>query len=93
MAKAFYDLSWNKLPVTARGYESRDVPRPEHLEEMIRVAEKLSQGFPHIRVDFYDTTDGLCIGEMTLYNDIIYEQPEFDLRLGKLFVLPGMEQV
>ena len=25
------------------------------------IAKKLSQGFPHIRVDYYDTTDGLCV--------------------------------
>ena len=31
----FYDLCWNKLPVTIHGHENRDVPRPEHLEEMI----------------------------------------------------------
>ncbi len=93
LAYSFYDLSWNKLPVTSPGHENRDIPRPEHLEEMIRVAEKLSQGFPHIRVDFYDAADGLYIGEMTLYSSPTYEQPEFDLRLGKLFVLPGMEQI
>ncbi len=31
----FYDLCWNKLPVTTPGHENRDVPRPEHLEEII----------------------------------------------------------
>lgn len=88
---SFYDLSWNKLPVTSPGHENRDIPRPEHLEEMIGVAEKLSQGFPHIRVDFYDAAEGLYIGEMTLYSSATYEQPEFDLRLGNLFVLPANE--
>lgn len=91
LAYTFYDLSWNKLPVTARGHENRDIPRPAHLEQMIEIAEKLSQGFPHIRVDFYDAEDGLYIGEMTLYNTTIYEQREFDLRLGNLFVLPASE--
>ena len=88
LAYTFYDLGWNKLPVTSPGHENRDVPRPEHLEKMIQVAEKLSKGFPHIRVDFYDTTDGLYIGEMTLYSSPAYEQPEWDLRLGNLFELP-----
>ena len=91
LAYTFYDLAWNKLSVTARGHENRDVPRPEHLKEMVEVAEKLSQGFPHVRVDFYDTADGLRIGEMTLYNTTVYEQPEWDLRLGNLFILPANE--
>ena len=92
LAYTFYDLAWNKLPVTTPGHENRDVPCPEHLEEMIKVAERLSKGFPHIRVDFYDTTDGLRIGEMTLYSSPTYEQREWDLRLGELFVLPNTER-
>ncbi len=89
LAYSFYDHSWNKLPVTSPGHENRDIPRPEHLEEMIRVAEKLSQGFPHIRVDYYDAADGLYIGEMTLYSSHTYEQPEFDRGLGEKFILPN----
>ena len=89
LAYTFYDFAWNKLPVTTPGHENRDVPRPERLEEMVEVAEKLSQGFPHIRVDFYDSADGLYIGEMTLYSSQNYEQPEFELRLGNLFILPN----
>ncbi len=93
LAYTFYDLCWNKLPVTTPGHENRDVPRPEHLEEMIEVAERLSKGFPHIRVDYYDTADGIYIGEMTLYSSPTYEQPEWDFRLGELFVLPDTEGI
>lgn len=88
LSYTYYDLSWTKLPLTAKGHENRDIPRPAHLERMVEIAEKLSQGFPHVRVDFYDATDGLYIGEMTLYNSPVYEQRDWDLRLGNLFVLP-----
>ena len=60
---------------------------------MIEVAERLSKGFPHIRVDYYDTADGIYIGEMTLYSSPTYEQPEWDFRLGELFVLPDTEGI
>ncbi len=92
LAYTFYDLSWNKLPVTTPGHENRDIPRPEHLEDMIRMAEKLSQGFPFVRVDFYDTTDGAVIGEMTLYSSANYDQRDWDLELGKKFILPNQQE-
>ncbi len=28
------------------------IEKPEHFEKMITLAEKLSAGFPHVRVDF-----------------------------------------
>lgn len=88
LAYTFYDLRWNKLPVTTPGHENRDIPRPVYLDKMVEIAEKLSKGFPHIRVDYYDTTDGLYIGEMTFYSAAAYAQREWDLRLGNMFDLP-----
>jgi hypothetical protein len=45
-----------------------EVLRPPHYEEMIDIAEKLSAGFVHLRVDLYDTPEGIKFGEQTLYN-------------------------
>ncbi len=88
LSYSFYDLSWNKLPVTTPGYRNRDIPAPSGLEKMIALAGRLSRGFPFVRVDFYDTTDGIMIGEMTFYSSPNYDQKEWDRELGEKFILP-----
>ncbi len=52
------------------GEEKEDQPieRPEHYDEMIALAEKLSAGLVHVRVDLYDTPDGAKFGELTLHS-------------------------
>lgn len=65
--RAFYDVSWNKLAYDST-YQRNDqaVPKPDNLEELIALAEKLSEGFAMVRVDFYRLNDGrFFFGEMT----------------------------
>ena len=63
-----YDLNWNKLDT---GYNmwpfNPDVidQKPKHFDQMIEYATKLCKDFKFVRVDFYDTTDKLYLGEMT----------------------------
>ena len=42
--------------------------RPPHFDEMIALAEKLSEGFAHLRVDLYDVPQGVKFGEITLHS-------------------------
>lgn len=69
----------------------RDVPRPENLEKMIEVAEKISQGFPQVRVDLYNVNGRIYFGEMTFFsasgmnNDL---SKEFQLMIGDRIHLP-----
>ena len=68
-----------------------DVPRPEHLTEMIRLAEQLSAPFPFVRVDFFDTEDKLFLAELTFYpgGGITPYHPEsFNLEMGKMLHVP-----
>lgn len=88
LSYTFYDFSWNKLPVATPGYRNGDIPAPHGLEEMIALAGKLSFGFPFVRVDFYDTADGIRIGEMTFYPSPNYDRKEWDRELGEKFILP-----
>ena len=48
--------------------EHPQIPKPPRYEEMRTIAERLSAGFTHVRVDLYDTSEGVKFGEMTLYN-------------------------
>ncbi len=64
---AFYDTNWNKQKfVYSYPLDSKTIERPDNLDEMIFLAEKLSKGFSHVRVDLYRLDDGtIYFGEMT----------------------------
>ena len=85
---AYYDLNWNKLPVTKKGRPNLDVPKPRHIGIMLSLAAKLSQGFPFMRVDFYEQGDRVYIGELAHYSGNCFDQKEWDRQLGQKFILP-----
>ena len=63
---AFYDLNWNKLNYTFYNIDEKVMPKPKNLKLLIDLSEKLSQGFSHVRVDFYILNDeSIKFGEMT----------------------------
>lgn len=64
----FYDSNWNNLHVISDcPAADREIERPENLNKMLRVAEKLSEGFPFVRVDLYDVDGKIYFGELTFY--------------------------
>ena len=68
-----------------------DIPKPIHLEEMIRICKVLSKDFPFVRVDFFDTDDKLYVAELTFYpggGNTPYNPIDFDKLLGDMFILP-----
>ena len=93
---AFYDRSWNIQPfVYSHPKIERDVPRPQNLDQMIGLSERLAQGQSHVRVDFYRMDDGrLYFGEMTFssYNGAcIWNPPEANYLMGSLLEVGGKE--
>lgn len=87
---SFYDLNWNMLDVQYGEHRKEFIPKPAHFEEMKQLANKLCQGFPFIRVDFFDTPDKLFVAELTFYPGgglTPYHPVEFNRQLGKLFDL------
>ena len=63
----FYDTEWNKQDfVYSYPRNEKDIEKPKNLELLLTLAEKLAQGFSHVRVDFYILNDGsIKFGEMT----------------------------
>lgn len=87
----FYNLSWEKMNIKYGEHETADIPKPKHLKEMIEISKVLSQEFPFIRVDFFDTEDKLWVAELTLYPGggfTPYYPKTFNESLGNLFKLP-----
>lgn len=64
---AFYDKQWNKQDfVYSYPMNNKEIKKPHNLELLLSLAEKLAQGFPHVRADFYILNDGsIKFGEMT----------------------------
>lgn len=90
----FFDKEWNLKKYNIRGKEAPagfTLPKPDCIDEMFSIAEKLSKGIPYVRVDLY-CIDGLVFfGEMTFYPDSGFDAnllKESDEYWGKMLVLP-----
>lgn len=85
----YFDREWNYLPYCPyEGItkENINVKRPEKLEEMIKIAEKLSEGLPQLRVDLYLVNDQIYFGEMTFFTNSGFDRTitkEADMILGE----------
>ena len=65
-----YDLEWNymrKYMSFNKEYSEERVPlpKPDNLQEMLLVAERLAKPFPCVRVDLYNIQGKIYFGEMT----------------------------
>ena len=67
--RAYYDRSWKELPFQISRIKKASVSsKPDTFDDMVRIAEKLAAPFPYVRVDFYDISGKLYVGEMTFYS-------------------------
>ena len=65
--------------------------KPEHLDKMIELAEKLSEGIPTLRCDFYEVNGKIFFGELTFFHwggFVKFDPDEWDYRLGSWIKLP-----
>lgn len=61
---------------------------PANIDEMILIAEKLSNGFPFARIDLYNIKGKIYFGEITFYpwsGYVQYTPDNFDYELGACF--------
>ena len=88
----FYDMQFHHMNIVQHYPNSEySIEKPEHFEKMVMLAEKLSAGFPHVRVDFYEANGQVYFGEMTFYHFeaiVPFETEEWDKKIGDWLVLP-----
>lgn len=89
----YFDMDFNVLPITSAMGAQSDVKmnRPDCFDEMKEVAAKLSKGFPHVRVDLYNSGGKVLFGELTLYDSSGYDDlssEEWNRRFGDWITLP-----
>jgi len=87
--RSFFDINWNLLNVSSDCPSAdRILPKPTGFEEMVQLVEKLSKGFPFVRVDLYNVQNKVIFGEMTFYpwsGYVQFNPDSFDFELGKCF--------
>lgn len=87
----YYDKKWNYLNYSKTEYRSnKKISKPKNLNEMIKIASDLSQGFKFVRVDLYNINGKIYFGELTFTPAsglVKYNTDEALQHLGKLIEL------
>lgn len=88
----YFDENYRHLDVVQTHPPAAVPPeKPEHFELMIQLAEKLSEGLPHVRVDFYQVNGKVYFGEYTFFTHggwAAFDPDEYDRLLGSYIHLP-----
>jgi hypothetical protein len=84
----FFDRDYNLMPYHRKDYIpiTEQLDKPQNYEKMVEVAEMLSKGFSHVRVDLYNVDGKIYFGELTFTTNsgiIEFEPKEFDSILGE----------
>jgi hypothetical protein len=86
----FYDREWSPQPFTREGFgDVLDVARPQNLDDLLSVAEKLGAGFEFVRVDLYTVRGRILFGEITLAPGagwIPFQPAVYDQILGRYWM-------
>ncbi len=82
----FFDNDWNVMPFERHYPKSKkEIERPQSFDKMKELAQKLSNGFEFLRVDFYEVNGKPYFGEFTFFPGTGLEEftPErYDAILG-----------
>ena len=99
-----YDRDWNACPqysiFNSHYGKGKVMPKPKNLDKMIDIAEKLSSGFPELRVDLYninpnDKNGKVYFGELdftSLGGLMNFFTPEFLKKAGALFSIEDFKK-
>lgn len=66
----YFDIDFNPLDIKC-GNRMADmkIEKPKSYDKMVEFAEKLAEGIPHARIDFYNDADGnIYFGEITFFH-------------------------
>ena len=88
-----YTTDWDYLPVSQHFPTDplHMINKPANLSKMLELAGILSQGIPHVRVDFWEVEGQLYFSEFTFYSDggfSKFEPYDYDELLGSWLKLP-----
>lgn len=88
-----FDKEWKLVRCNPAGKEAPEdftIPKPEKMDEMFEIAEKLSEGIPYVRVDLYLSNGQIYFGELTFFPQSGFDsklERDFDIHCGELIDL------
>ena len=87
-----YTMDWKRVYMRKDEEQFNfELPKPANYEKMIEYAKRLSDGFPQVRVDYYEIDDKLVFGELTFSSNGSVQsnyKDEYIVSLGKEIQLP-----
>lgn len=88
----FFDEHFNHLPFEQGHPNAARVPqKPLCFDDMILLAEKLSKGYRHVRVDLYNINGKIYFGELTFFHfsgNVPFVPAIWDKKIGDWLKLP-----
>jgi len=95
--RLFLDMSWTPLPFCKGSVPLYDdsVPEPPNFHKMGKLAEKLADNFPFVRVDLFNVDGAIYFGEMTFYPGDGRQEfipDEYNRIVGDMLQLPQIPQ-
>lgn len=88
----YFDAEFNHLDlIQQHPMSGKTIQKPECFEEMKAIAEKLSVGIPHVRVDLYEVNGKVYFGEFTFSHHggcVPFHPEEWDYKFGSWIKLP-----
>jgi len=88
----FFDADFNHLDLyQIHPMSGHSISKPEGFDEMKQIAAKLSEGFPHVRVDLYNVNGRIYFGEITFYHHggfAPFHPEQWDYTFGDWIKLP-----
>lgn len=88
-----YTTNWKLMnaEIKYKHVKDKKIEKPRCLDKLLELAGILSEGIPHVRVDFYVINEAIYFGELTFYHGSGLEQfrPEsLEVKMGKYIELP-----
>lgn len=89
----YYDTDGNHIDGLRQSHPNAPVPpaKPVHFDLMKSLAENLSEGIPHVRVDFYEANGSVYFSELTFFpygGWAAFHPEKYDTILGDYLKLP-----
>jgi hypothetical protein len=93
----YFDADFNALDITQRHpMADKPIDKPKMFEQMKKLAAKLSNGLPEVRVDLYEVDGRIYFGEYTFFHHggiAPFHPDEWDFIWGKEIRLPKANHV
>ena len=83
-------FTWAPKSQDITNLRGNEIPKPDNYDQMVTIAEKLSEEFKYVRIDLYNVDGKIYCGEITFYHGsgtYLITPKEWDEKLGAMLDL------